>query len=272
MRDLHLALLSAVISIATSILGFFIQESAWNIVEILFLENILLLAIQIYLKQRDEDSELSTSLGRLRSDPKLWKVSVQLFREIADSKKHSNIFFSAQVLSFLSDARQAVASLNDGLLKIDLRPGGFFFREAEAPETASSTFWATSYVDPGPYWRGVIGARLLARSKRKVIQKVQTTRIFIEHVTGAAAIQDIIQQNKDAGVAVKLANADVLDARLRRDFAILDNGVLAVELVLGKDREPVEVRYYSPDTEAGRKAIAELISIWHQLDDLSQPQ
>lgn len=270
MRELYLVLLSATITIATAILGVFFQKQVWNIVQIVLLENILILVIQVFLKQRDEDSNLSSSLSRVRSDPLLWQSTGALFRAVADSRSHKNSFFSKQLLGFLADSREAVESLNAGILKIDLRPGGFFFREAEAPETAKTTFVATSYVDPGPYWRGPVGARLLARSRKKVEEKVHVTRIFIEEPAAVHGIADIIAQNKAAGVRVKVADSSALDGRLKRDFAILDGGTLAVELVLGDKREPIEVRYYSPDTDSGKKAITELVAVWQRLDELAE--
>lgn len=270
MRDLQLALLSLSITIATTILGYFFQENVWNVVEIVFLENILLLCIQIYLRQRDEDSIISEPISLIRDSKTLWSPAIGLLKAIAHADVHNNDFFSKQLHDFLVDAKRTVENINEGILKIDLRPGGLFFREAEAPQNATTSFWATSYVDPGPYWRSSVGTRLLAKSKRKAKENVAVSRIFIEQASNLSSISDIVALNHDAGVNTKVIEAEMLDPRLRRDFAIVDGGKLAVELVLGEKREPIEVRYYSPDSEVGKKAIAELLSVWHQLDDLSQ--
>ena len=269
MRELNLASIQVIINVLTAALGLFFSSQIWNIVQILLLENILMLVIQIFLKQRDEDSPLSVSFSQIRSDISLWHASVQLFRSIATSRQHNNKFFNSRLINFLTDCRVTIDDLNSGNLKIDLRPGGFFFRETEAIQASSHTFWATSFVDPDAYWRGSAGARLLAGCKNKIKQQVQVKRIFIEEPTLMHSINDILLKNHEAGVVVKVASTSSIDNRLRRDFAIIDRGALAVELKLGDKRDPIEAYYYSPDTDSGRKAIQELIEVWHRLDETS---
>ncbi len=271
MRDLKLTSLSVGIGVVIAALGFIFKASVWETIQIILLQNILMFIIQIYLKQRDEDSSISVALSSIKSSNHFRDRTEKLITKIAESTQLKHDFFSEQIKGFLFDVTQAITSINSGVLKIDLRPGGFFFREAEAPETAKVSFWATSYVNPLPYWSGSIGLRLLNKSKKIVESKIIVRRIFIEHEPNIANIENIVQLNINAGISTKIVNADKIDHRLKRDFAIVDGGTLGVELILNEHRDPIEVKYYSSETEAGRRAIGELVAVWNQLQDASNP-
>lgn len=270
MRELKVLLLAAFITAATGLLTLFFEKAVWQIVQIILLENILILLIQVYLKQRDEDSEFSKTMTQIQDDPVLKKLCADLLAVVAESRAHSNQFFTTQLKEFLSDSCRTIASFNAGILTIDLRPGGFFFRETEAIEIATSSLWATSFVEVSPYWRDAIGVRLMSKNKKKIEEHTTVTRIFIEHSLAIDSIRDIIDANVEIGVSTKYVEADNLDSRLKRDFAIIDAGTLGVELFLNEMRQPLEVRYYSSDTEAGRREISRLTNIWRQLSYLAK--
>jgi hypothetical protein len=269
MRELVFLLLHITISIVTGIVGHFVEETVWQIFQLVLLENILLLLIQVHLKQQDEDSDFAKPLSQIRKDSELRKLTAELLNTIASSRRHSNQFFTLQLKTFISEAKRTIESINNGVLKIDLRPGGLLLREAEAADIAKNTFWATSYVNSS-YWEGQMGDRLLARSQKRVNNNAYVSRIFIEDKDKIPSIQNLIAKNNKVGVDTKCVEASLLDSRQRRDFAIIDGGTLAVELILNNLREPIEVNYYSPDAELGQKEISELLRIWNQLDDCAK--
>jgi hypothetical protein len=60
------------------------------------------------------------------------------------------------------------------------------------------------------------------------------------------ALQPAIEANRDAGVEVLFVDAENVDRRLVRDFAICDDGELGVELLLDAERRPERVIFYFP--------------------------
>jgi hypothetical protein len=217
-----------------------------QIVTIVFLENIFLLLLQILTYVRGEDPYLGKAAKEIRH----FKGALPRVKSILDNTvavlSANNKVIEAKALEFLNDVDLSLARLSAGAIEIDLRPGGAFFRELHAGEHAKSTFHATTCADPADYWTGAAAANLILKSRQAVEAGVSVTRIFIHPAAMLPALQPAIEANRDAGVEVLFVDAENVDRRLVRDFAICDDGELGVELLLDAERRPERVIFYFP--------------------------
>ncbi|MCW2391923.1 hypothetical protein [Sphingobium sp. B11D3A] len=263
MREKTLFAIGLIMAVVLAVIGIFFPQRVWDVITLTFLTTILTLNIQLYFHLKDGDPLFGRPINALRSRGEIGKQTAEMLTCLADGLDKNDPFITRQIEMFVRDARATTRSLNDGVLAIDLRPGGMFFRETDAVDFAVSRFRATSLVDIDRYWSGAPGTRLINKGRAKVQSGVVIERLFMEYRDNLAAAEACRQRNLQSGVRAMLAIADDLDARLLRDFALIDDA-LAVELIL-KNREPVEAIYYSRATPDGRRKIAELDAVWKEL-------
>ena len=129
----------------------------------------------------------------------------------------------------------------------------------------------TSFVDAKKYWKSAHGAASIALNRTAIARGVKVTRIFIEDNNRLDDLRSIVSEHCAAGVECRVAIRAQITESCVRDFAILDNGHLAVTLELDDSRMPSVTRFTTSATEVGRGEIRRLEDIYRILTQRSMP-
>lgn len=271
MRDFGFALVAVCVSIFTAVIGHVYHLDVALIIEFIFIENIFLLVLQIFIYVRGEDPYLGEAARSIRR----FEEAVPLFKAILQNAvsvlSNRNAVIRSKSLDFLNEVNVGLASLSSGLVDVDLRPGGAFFRELHAGGHAKKSYCATTCAEPSSYWARTTGKNLLLRNRQAVESGVAVKRIFIHPAASLAELRPAMDANKAAGVSVYFVDSDSIETRLVRDFGICDDGELAVELFLDAKRHPERVRFYLSGVPTADKEIRDLRKVWEELFALSRP-
>jgi hypothetical protein len=265
MRDKTIFFVGLFLSAALAGLGYLFAQKPWDIINTILLLNCFILLIQLYYHLKDGDPIFGKAIRELKSHAHAAALIAEALDFFSDVLRRDDKFLSAQLLSFITQARDVGHNLQAGILEIDLRPGGLFFREVDAGDHAENRLRATSFVDVKKYWLGVPGKHLLRANEMRIKSGVKIERIFIEHPEDEGSLATVISSNLKNGIDAKVVKLDEIDKVLVRDFAIIDDGRIAVELFL-EERIPIRAVYYAASAEDGRRKIAELESVWRRLN------
>lgn len=271
MKDHQFALVAIGLSLFTGVVLHLNDVDAIRIIEFIFIENIFLLVLQIYTYVRGDDpylGEAARSIRRFGDALPLFKTILQNAVAVFSSK---NTVIRAKSLEFLNDVNVSLTNLSSGVVDVDLRPGGAFFRELHAGDHAHRTYHATTRADPTVYWLSTAGNILLQRSRHAIEKGVSIKRIFVHPARTLAELQPAIEANKAVGVEVFFVDSDKIETRLNRDFGICDDGDLGVELFVDAKLTPERVRFYLPGAPTADKEISDLKKTWAALSALATP-
>jgi hypothetical protein len=263
-RERTLFYLGLFLSLVTGICGYTFTQRPWDVIETIIIVNIFILTLQLYFHLRDGDPTFGSAIREIRSHMRVAALVAEFLNFLAAALRLEDPFLNDQIFSFLRNIRSVGQELQNGVLDIDLRPGGVFFRETDIVEHAINRVRATSYVSIPSYWQAAPGNRILRKNRTKIAAGLIVERIFIEHPDDSPVIRDVIDSNESAGATVYVVKSDAIDHGLVRDFAIVDDGNIAVELIL-EDRNPARAVFYSATSEEGRAKIAELGQVWSNL-------
>lgn len=264
MKEKTAFFLAFALTVITSMLGYIFQQRPWEVIDTIFIVNTFVLCIQSYYDLRSGDPVFGKVIQELRGHADVSPVLVDFLHSISTTLRHKDPFLRQKAILFLQEAQSICKSLERGILEIDLRPGGLFFRETDIAELATTHLRATSNVDVATYWQGIPGTRILRKNKMKIASGLKVERIFIENLAKLPTIQDVVARNRDLGVITRIVNSDEIDKGLVRDFAIIDGGRMAVELIL-EDRLPIRAVFYVASVEDGKRKIDELEGVWTNL-------
>jgi hypothetical protein len=271
MRDLIFVVVAIGMSVLTAVVAHLNDIGVPSIVQLVLIENVFLLSLQIFFYVRGEDPYLGEAARSVRR----FKDAIPLFKAILQNAVNglssTNQVIQGKSLEFLSEVNVSLASLGSGIVDVDLRPGGSFFRELHAGGHAKKTYCATTCADPEIYWGSTSGRNLLLRSRHAVDSGVSIKRIFLHSANSLADLRSAIDANKAAGVDVFFVDADAIEPRLVRDFGICDEGELAVELFLDAKRHPERVRFFLSGVPSADKEINDLKKTWDELIALAVP-
>jgi hypothetical protein len=264
MREKTAFFLAFALTIITSLLGYIYQQRLWEVIDTIFIVNTFVLCIQLYYDLRGGDPVYGAVIQHLRSQPDVTNVLLEFLQSVSATLHCNDKFLRQKAILFLQEAQSICHGLERGILEVDLRPGGLFFRETDIAEFARARLRATSNVNVATYWLGVPGKRLLRKNKMKIESGLKVERIFIEASAWIPTIQDVVADNKAIGVTTRIVNSDEIDKGLIRDFAIMDDGSMAVELIL-EDRLPIRAVFYVASVGDGKRKIDELEGVWTNL-------
>jgi hypothetical protein len=264
MREKTAFFLAFILTVITSLLGYIFQQRLWEVVDTIFIVNTFVLCVQLYYDLRGGDPVFGKVIQELRTHPDVNPIVLEFLQSVSATLRYKDAFLREKAVSFLREAQSICHGLERGILEVDLRPGGLFFRETDIVELAQTRLRATSNVNVAIYWQSTPGKRILRRNQMKIEGGLKVERIFIEDPVGIPSIQGVVAANKDIGVLTRIVNSDEIDKGLIRDFAIIDDGNMAVELVL-KDRLPIRAVFYVASVDDGKRKIDELEGIWKNL-------
>lgn len=271
MKDLQFAFVAIGLSIFTGVVLHLNHVDALRIIEFIFMENIFLVTLQIYTYVRGDDPYLGEAARGIRR----YDDALPLFRTILQNAvsvlSSRNSVIRSKSLEFLNDVNVSLTHLSSGVVDVDLRPGGAFFRELHAGEHAERTYYATTRADPAIYWLSTAGNNLLLKNRHAVERGVSIKRIFVHPARKLAELKPAIEANKAAGVEVFFVDSDKIETKLNRDFGICDDGELGVELFVDANLRPERVRFYLPGAPTADKEIGDLQKTWSELYALAAP-
>lgn len=271
MTDTVMAAIAIGISLITGLLEYFFHEDVWTIVQTVFLENILIFAIQIFHYIKNSDPYLGEASKEIRRFPEALALSKSLLEGAVRASSNSNALVKRKSLEFLREVNSSMSMLAHGIVDVDLSPGGAFFRELHAGDHSHRSYNATSCVNPASYWLGKPGAILLARNKASIRNGVEIRRYFIHPGDRFDELQKTIEVNKAIGVMAYLIDSSQINDLLVRDFGVCDEGEIRVELFLDAQRSPQRARFYFAAAPQADEKIAELKRVWEELSIFAQP-
>ena len=184
---------------------------------------------------------------------------------ILKARRINNAFLQQRVDDAVEASRRVLTEIASGLVEYDLTPGGVLYTEVDVVASARDRARVTSFVNSPEYWTSPYGSAYLAQNRAAIARGVKITRIFIEDQTYLQALRPIVQTHRDAGIECRVAIRTEVPATCLRDFAILDDGHLAVSLILNDNRMPSAIQFVAGATEIGQAEIRRLEDVYRVL-------
>ena len=244
MRERTIFFIAFILSVLLGILGYVFQQKPWDIINSILSLNCLVLLVQLYFHMKDGDPAFGRSIQEIKSHAQISALLAEFLSSISSALRRDDRFLNRQLLSFIMDARAIGRSLEAGMLEIDFRPGGLLFREIDISDFAEKRLRATSFVNPNVYWQGATGKQLLRNNTTRIRSGIDIHRIFIEREEECMKLAPVIIQNQRIGVRVGIVCSNDIDKELVRDFAIIDDGKIGVELFL--ENSCLSKQYFIP--------------------------
>jgi|1186.fasta_scaffold05901_2 hypothetical protein len=256
--------LGLALTIITSLIGYAFSQRLWEVIDTIFIVNTFVICIQMYFELRRGDPVFGKVIQELKDRPDVSPTLLELLESVAATLSYKDPFLTQKTVLFLQQAQSMCNGLEKGILEIDLRPGGLFFRETDIAELANARLRATSCVDINTYWNGPPGTRILRKNRMKIEGGLKIDRIFVEDSLELPLLKEVVTRNKTIGVTTRIAQSSDIDKGLVRDFAIIDDGTIAVELML-ENKLPTKAVFYVASVPDGKRKIDELEEVWKNL-------
>ncbi len=263
--NLTIFIIGLIVAIVTGYFGYVKEQNLTEVLILIFSQATLTVCLELLVAKTRSDKTFGDLARRLAADRKL-SGSVKVLSEHAlRAKSLENQFLDGCLERLLRESEGALANMANGVVRINLASGGRFFRETAALEVCLKKYQGTSLVKPEEYWHGPIGRESLEKNRMLVLAGKTVERIFIEHRGTLGTLVPFVEEHMTAGVQCFVVAQEDVDTSLRRDFGIIDDGKLAVHLILDSDRDWSEARFYVEENPASRREIQELKSVWESL-------
>jgi len=259
------------VTIATGILGYVYHQDVNQIAILIFCQATLTVCLEIMTAKTKSDTLLGPLAGRLQKDPDLLKHLRTIATHALAVKRLGSRFMNGNLARILEQMEATTEDMARGSLNVDLGPGGRFYRETNAMENCTRKYQGTSMVNSSEYWHSPVGRESLERNRQAVASGKLVERIFIESRTKLLPLRPIVEEHLAANVRCYVVTLEDVDSKLRRDFALLDDGAVAVELFLDSDRSPTELRFYASESGGSRNKVQELVRVWEALIHHARP-
>lgn len=253
------------VSTATAVVGYVEKQKPTEILTLIFSQAILAVCLEILVARRKSDTVLGPVAAALDRDPYLLVQVKALAEQALSIRSLGSPFMNASLDRLLGDMQATVESMASGVLRINLGPGGRFFRETSAIESCKSRYQGTSMVKPEEYWHSPVGREMYEKNRSAILAGKTVERIFIERRAQLPTLKMLVKEHRSIGVKCYVAVLEDIDSSLRRDFAVIDEGEVAVHLFLDGDREWTEAVFYVREGIASKREIKELQSVWKSL-------
>jgi len=178
-------------------------------------------------------------------------------------------FMQSRVNDAVESLVQILIEIGSGRAAYELAPGGIFYSEIDLIAEAKTHARVTSFVNASEYWRSAHGAASLTLNRAAIARGVRVTRIFIEDRAHLDELRSIVDEHSSAGVECRVAIRAEVPTTCLKDFALLDDGHLAVSLDLDDNRMPSTTRFVTAATEVGRGEIKRMEDIFRLLTQRS---
>jgi len=252
----------------TATIGLLTNLGFVNTAILLGLELILTVSLQTFQSIRTRtDTVLGPDAQRLKP------ADVAGVRELASglikARQVNSEFMQRRVDDAVESLVRILIEIGSGRAAYELAPGGIFYTEVDLIAGARTRARVTSFVNATEYWKSAHGTASLTHNRAAIAQGVRITRIFIEDLVHLDDLRSIINEHRSAGIECRVAIRAQVPATCLRDFAILDDGHLAVSLDLDDNRMPSTTRFVTAATEIGRGDIRRLDDIYRILTQRS---
>jgi hypothetical protein len=262
--NLTIFFISLIIEVLTAIIGYLAHIDLVQAFILILCEMTLSVCLELLFAKTRSDKLLGDLASSLQKNPFVLTHVRTIASRSLEASSLKSPFISDCLERLLRDVEATLEGMASGTLKIDLGPGGRFYSETDAISTCNRTFRATSLVNQASYWHSRAGREALVKNRACIASGKLVTRIFIEQRSNLPKLLPIIEEHRSAGVECYIAIADDLDPTLKRDFALLDDNSVAVELILDS-RTPVQARFYIAERDGSRRDIQELHHVWSSL-------
>ncbi|MEU4242452.1 hypothetical protein [Actinoplanes sp. NPDC026619] len=235
---------------------------------LLGLELILTVTLEIFqLVRIRTDTVLGADAQRLKPG------DVADIRELTSglikARQVNSEFMQSRVDDAVESLVRVLIEIGSGRAAYELSPGGIFYTEVDFIAEAKNRARVTSFVDASKYWTSAHGGSSLTQNRAAIGRGVRITRIFIEDQERLEDIRPVVEEHHAAGVECRVAIRTQIPPTCLRDYAIIDDGSLAVVLDLDDKRMPTVTRFITAATEIGRGEIRRLEDIHRVLTQRS---
>lgn len=262
--------IGAFVTIGISLVCYKTQQRPVDTVMLLLLQWIFTFCLELRFAKSASDEILGDLAPRLHADRPLLAEIRRLIDQALAARSLKSLLINKHLDRVIEHARNNLAELANGTLKVDLGPGGRHL--PDLVDICKHKYQGVSLVTLEEYWHGPVGRESLKKSKRAVDAGKTIERIFIERRAQLPVLAGFVREHEAAGVDCFIVVFEEVDAGLRHDFAIIDEDEAAVHLTIDSDRTWTEANYcVNKEGSAGCTRLKELIATWHSLMNNATP-